>query len=239
MKRSILLGNAALFILLTGSAATAMAQFPDAASATTTTVTSVTGTISQLNYGNNGEVDSLLIGTNVLLTFPSAICAGVSSLGAVGNSVTYSGTAITAASGFESVRVSSYTNNTTKATYTAPAAGSTATAYGPTTGTIKQLNHATNGAIDGFLFTASGSTASIFVSVGGGSTALTTLLTTGATVSVIGTTSAGMAACTTTGALEVVDASSLTVNGQTVVISRGNGGFGGPGGPGGPGGGRH
>ena len=200
-----------------------------AATTTTTTVTNVTGTITQLNYGDDGEVQGFLIGTDVLLTFPSNICGGVSTLGAVGNSVTYSGTASTAASGFESVQVSSLTNNTKKATYTAPT--TTPTTYGPTSGTVKQLNYADDGSIDGFVFTASGNT--LFVSIGyTSSTTLTALLTVGATVSVTGTTSPSMSACSSTGALESVAASALTIGSTTVVIQ--GGGHGGPGGPRGP-----
>jgi hypothetical protein len=192
----------------------------------------VTGAIKQLNYGIGGEVQGFLIGTNVLLSFPSNICGGVATLGAVGNSVNYSGTAVTASSGFESVRVTSFTNNVTKATYTAPTTGSTT--YGPTSGTVKQLNYADDGSIDGFLFTASGST--LFVSIGyTSSTTLTSLLTVGATVSVTGTTSPSMSACSSTGTLESVNASSLTIGGTTVVIQgAGRPGFGfgghGPGG---------
>ena len=136
-------------------------------------------------------------------------------------------TASTATSGFETVRVSSFTNANTKASYTAPTA--TSTAYGPTSGTVKQLNYAEGGAIDGFLFTASGST--LFVSIGYTSNAtLTSLLTVGATVSVTGTTSPSMSACSSTGALESVNASSLTIGSTTVVIQ--GGGHGGPGGHG-------
>jgi hypothetical protein len=231
MKQLTLLGAVALCLFTGGTAFPALVQSSTTTTTTTTTVTSVTGTITELNYGNGGEVQGFLTGTDVLLSFPSSICGGVSTLGVVGNSVTYSGTAITASSGFESVQVSSFTNNTTKATYTAPTSGSTT--YGPTSGTIKQLNYAGDGSINGFLFTASST--SIFVSIGYTSnTTLSSLLTVGATVSVTGTTSPSMSACSSTGAIESVNASSLTIGSTTVVIQ--TGGFGGPG-PGGLGGG--
>jgi hypothetical protein len=226
MKRTITLSVAAFCLLWVAAVPKAVAdQYSDTTTTTTTTVTNATGTITQLNYGADGEARGFLIGTNVLLTFPSSICGGVSTLGAVGNSVTYSGAASTAASGFETVRVSSFTNANTKASYTAPTA--TSTAYGPASGTVKQLNYAEGGAIDGFLFTASGST--LFVSIGYTSnTTLTSLLTVGATVSVTGTTSTSMSACSSTGALASVDASSLTIGSTTVVIQ--GGGHGGRGG---------
>jgi hypothetical protein len=213
----------------------AWAQTTDATT-TSTTVTSVTGAIKQLNYGPDGQVTGFLVGANILLTFPSGICGGIESLGVAGNSVTYSGTEFTATTGFETVDVTSFTNTTTKATYTAPTSNASTT-YGPTSGTLKQLNYGPGGGIDGFLFTASGGTSSIFVSTGGNaSSTLTTLLTVGATVSVTGTTSPSMSACSTTGTLEAVNPSSLTIGTQTVVFSGGgNHGGPGPGGPGGPG----
>jgi hypothetical protein len=223
MKSPILFGATALFA---GFFATAAAIAPNAVAqergteAAATTVTGATGTITQVNYGENGEVEAFLVGTNVLLSFPSNVCGGLSTLGVVGNSVTYSGTAVAATSGFQSVRVSSFTNNTTKAVFTAPA--STAIAFGPTSGAIKQLNYTGGGVIDGFVFTPSGSTAPIFVTTGArASTTLAPLLTVGATASVTGTTSARLSACSASGTLESVEASSLTIAGQTIAIAGG------------------
>ena len=205
-------------------------------STTSTTVSGVTGTITQLNYGPNGTADGFLVGTNTLLEFGPSLCGGIGSLGAVGNAVTYSGNEFTSTSGFESVQVTSFTNTTTNATYTAPSSTSGAATYGPTSGAVKQLNYGPGGAIDGFLFTASGASSAIFVSTGPqASSSLTSLLTVGATVSVTGNASSHGSACSSTGALEVVNATSLTIGSQTVVISGGGfgGGFGpGPGGPG-------
>lgn len=233
MKRSIIFSALALLAIWAGSAVTGIAQQSDATA--TTTITAATGTITHLNYDNNGEVQGFLIGTNILLSFPANICGGIGTLGAVGNSVTYSGTAITATSGFQSVNVTSFTNNTTKAAYTAPT--TTPTAYGPTSGTVKQLNYAPDGSIDGFLFTPSGSTVSIFVPTDpNAATTLTTLLTVGATVSVTGTTSPSMSACSSNGSVEAVNASSLTIGTQTIVFSGGGNNGNGPGGRGGPGG---
>jgi hypothetical protein len=235
MKRSIYCTLAVCAVAAAG-ALNGFAQEPDAGT-TATTVTNVSGTIAQLNYDNTGSVQGFLVGTNTLLTFPTDICGGIGSLGAVGNSITYSGSEVAASSGFETVVVSSFTNNTTKASYTAPSSStsSTPTTYGPTSGTLKQLNYAAGGTIDGFVFAPSGG-GSIFVSIGGrvgASSTLTSLLTAGATVSVTGTTSPAMAACTSTGTLESVDASSLTVGSQTIVIV--GGGFGGRGNGPGPG----
>src|SRR5580700_6794815 len=111
---------AAVFALV---ACTANAQFGNGPfdPVTATTITNATGTIAQVNYNESGAtVQSFLVGTNIILSFPTTVCAGVASLGAAGNSVTYSGTALTFSSGFQSVNVTSFTNNTTKASYTQP-----------------------------------------------------------------------------------------------------------------------
>ena len=84
----------------------------------TTTVTSATGTIAQVNYDESGAVASFLVGANTLISFPGTVCAGIASLGAAGNAITYSGTSVTWSSGFSSVSVTSFTNNTTGATWT-------------------------------------------------------------------------------------------------------------------------
>jgi len=223
MKSSKLRNKAALGAIWIGCAVGALANVPN----TATTVTAATGTITQINYGDNGEVQGFLIGASALLSFASNVCGGVGSLGVAGNSVTYSGSASTTTAGFAFVRVTSFTNNTSAATYTAPSFSRTT--YGPTTGTVTQLNYTNSGAIDGFVYTPSGSTTSIFVATGPRpSTTLTTLLTVNATASVTGTTSAQQSACSPTGTLETVDASSLVIGGQTLTIS--TGGHDGPGG---------
>ncbi|MBV8842807.1 MAG: hypothetical protein JO307_08350 [Bryobacterales bacterium] len=226
MKGSILLSTGLVLFMATHGLRAQRAY----AGITPTTVTNATGTITQFNYDDNGQVEGFLIGSNVLLEF-GPVCGGAGTLGAVGNSVMYSGAAFTSSSGFQSVEISSFTNNTTKASYAAPT--SAAVAYGPTSGTIKQVNYAADGSIDGFLFTPSG-TSSIFVSTGAhASSTLKPLLTVGTTVSVTGKTTARMGACSSTGELEVVDATSLTIGGQTIVIAGGAGfaGFGDRGGP--------
>lgn len=211
------------------------AQEPDRTDATTNaTVTNATGTISQVNYGESGAVDGFLLGTDIFLSFPTTVCGGIGSLGVAGNAVTYSGSSRTnSTTSFQSVIVSSFTNNTTHATYTQPTTRPTPTAYGPTSGSVTHLNYESNGAIDGFLFTPSSTTATIGPGTGliqlngvvlvvfgpGASTTLKPLLTVGATVSVTGRTIPETPTCATTGSVTVVNASSLVINGQTIIIS--------------------
>lgn len=220
MRKGIVCLTSAAMLLWGASSIYAQRSFGrGGGAAATSTVTNVTGTISQLNYGDGGNVQGFLIGTNVLLEFPGNVSGGVASLGAVGNSVTYSGTALTPSSGFESVRVSSFTNNVTHASYTTPTTSSAA--YGPVSGTIKQLNYQANGGADGFLFEASGTSAPVLVILGRlpVSSTLASLLVVGATVSVTGTGRTSSAASST--ALTVVRPSALSVGGQNFVIGSG------------------
>jgi hypothetical protein len=225
MSRKLLLQAAAILALSIGPAI-AQGRFGGPAASNSTTVTNATGTISQLNYGPGGNVQGFLIGTNTLLLFPGDVTGGVGSLGAAGNSVTYSGTAFTSSSGFESVRVTSFTNNTTKATFTAPTSSSST--YGPTSGTLKQLNYGPGGGIDGFVFSAGGSTVLVTIGPQPSNSTLTPLLTVGATVSVTGNSRTN----STAGALTVVHATSITVASQTFMFNGGGPGFGGGGGRG-------
>jgi hypothetical protein len=226
MKKRTIFCNAAILAIITSGLNNVVAQETDRPDATTTTnVTNATGTISQVNYSDAGAVDGFLLGTNIFLSFPTNVCGGVESLGVAGNSVTYSGTARTnSTTSFQSVIVSSFTNTTTHATYTQPTKRPTPTAYGPTPGNVTQLNYDPSGAIDGFLFTPSGSTAVLVVFGPEASSTLKPLLTVGGTVSVSGKTIPEAPACAATAAQTVINASSLIINSQTIIIS-GHGNF--------------
>ena len=189
--------------------------------ATATTVTGVSGTITALNYNESGAaVNGFLVGTNVLLVFPKSVCGGIGSLGKVGDSVKYSGIALTFASGFQTVNVTSYTDGSIS--YPPPAPPKP-TAYPLTAGTITQLNYGENGSVDGFVFTPStaGSSA-VFVNVGMPSSTLAPLLKTGAAVSVTGMLEPPPPLCAVAGTISEVDASSITI-GTTVYPIGGTG----------------
>jgi hypothetical protein len=223
MKKGMILCAAGLLCL------SAVYGQEDEGATTTTTVTGVTGTITQLNYGEDGAIEGFLIGSNTLLTFRNNVSGGIGTLGAVGNSVTYSGTAKTTTAGFSSVRVTTYTNNTTKVTYSSSTTPSTPTAYGPTSGIVTQLNYSDDGSIDSFVFRPSGSTTSLLVVTGPGASAtLKPILLPGTAVSVTGTEqgAAPTSPCVASGVLTVVEASSLIINGQTIVITNGDHGLG-------------
>jgi hypothetical protein len=161
-----------------------------------------------LNYDESGTtVDGLLVGTNVLLTFARPVCGGIGALGTVGNSVTYSGLALTFSSGFQVVHVTSLTNGSI--TYP-PAAPPKPTAYPATAGTVTELNrNIIDGAVDGFVFMPTAGP-KVFVDIGTPASALATALTAGAAVTVTGTLEASPR-CAATGTISEVDASSLTI----------------------------
>lgn len=212
--------------LIAGAASIAVAQqgfsFGPVA---TTTITGATGTISQVNYNESGgAVESFLLSTNVILSFPSVVCAGVASLGIAGNSVTYSGTAVTFSSGIQSVNVTSFTNNTTKASYTKPTPAKPS-AYPATSGVINQLNYGIEGYVNGFLFTPAGGTSKVFVDISPRPNAtLASLLKVGTAVTVAGILEPAPA-CAPSGTVTQVDvdASTLTFGSTTITFGSGFG----------------
>lgn len=225
MRRRTLFAGGALFAVLSGGAFTARADesHQGLAGATAATVGPVNAAITALNYGENGAtVDGLLVGTNVLLTFAKPVCGGIASLGKVKDNITYSGVALTFASGFQTVHVTSFTNGSI--TYPPPAPPKPA-AYPATAGSITQLNYSEVGTIDGFLFTPT-SGPEVFVHIGMPSADLAKLLTVGQSVSVTGTLEPPPQ-CSASGTISEVDASSLTIGTTTFPISKGMGfGFG-------------
>jgi hypothetical protein len=200
-------------------------MFQGLSGATTTTVTSVAGTIAGLNYNEAGAtVDGFLIGSNVLLTFGKPVCGGIGTLGKVGDNITYSGVAVTYSSGFQTVHVTSFTNGSI--TYPPPAPAKPA-AYSAVAGSITQLNYSDFGFVDGFLFTPS-SGSPVFVNVGMPSSTLAPLLKVGAAVTVTGMLEPAPQ-CAATGTVSEVDATSLTIGSTAYPISGGmgmGGGFG-------------
>jgi hypothetical protein len=208
MRHRTFLRATALFTVLAGGAFTVLA-YDWGDPGTRSTVGPVTATITALNYDESGAaVNGFLVGTNTLLTFNKNVCGGIGTLGKVGDSVTYSGTAETFTSGFVEVDVTSYTDGTI--TYPPTTTSTKPSAYPLTPGTITQLNYGLeNGSIDGFVFTPT-TGPKVFVDVGTPSATLAPLLKVGTAVSVVGTLE-GPQMCAPAGTISEVDASSLTI----------------------------
>jgi hypothetical protein len=224
LKHRTFISASALFTIFAAGAVTAMANdsFSDTVTPvgpSTIAITPVgpsTASITQLNYDEGGAtVNGFLIGTNILLKFSKPVCGGLTTLGAVGNSVTYSGMALTLPSGFQLVNVSNFTNG--PLTYPPTATPAKPSKYPLTPGTIAQLNYNPDtGSIDGFVFNPT-SGPEVFVYIGSANPTLAPLLTVGASVSVVGLMEAP-AACAPAGAIAEVDASSLTIGAKTYPI---------------------
>jgi hypothetical protein len=183
-----------------------------------TTVGPVKGTITALNYDADGStVNGLFIG-NTILTFERPVCGGVGSLGKVDDSVTYSGSEASFSSGFNSVRVTSYTDGSITYPNTKPAAAPTA--YALTAGKIKALNYdPRDGAINGFFFTPTTGT-EVFVDISRVSSTLAGLLA-GAAPVALSVTGALLPPplCAKTAPIGVVIASSLTIGGAVYPVA--------------------
>jgi hypothetical protein len=216
MKYRTFFSGAALFTILVSGAATGMAA--DNTFNPPAPVGPVTAPIAQSNYSDlGGTVNGFLIGSNVLLTFSKAVCGGIGTLGAAGNSVTYSGSAFTSTSGFQTVNVTSFTNHTTSATYPPSTTPSKPSAYPLTAGTIVQLNYEPEtGGINGFVFKAG--SAGLFVDIGFANSTLMPLLKVGAAVSVVGTMEATPQCAPPAGTISEVYASSLTIGGTAYPV---------------------
>ena len=108
---------------------------------------SVSGTISQLNYGPEMEVTSFLLNGNTLVTFPPHVGWSLSSTLKAGESVQVSGYGSATATGMQ--RIELQTVNVGGRTLTAPQPGQF-TSYN-TSGKVTQLNYNREGELDGFL----------------------------------------------------------------------------------------
>jgi hypothetical protein len=205
--KHIMVLSAALFFAVLASSSVATAD--DHTYTPPTPVGPLTAAITQLNYDESGgTVNGFLVGANVLLTFSKPVCGGIGTLGAVPNTVTYSGLAETFTSGFQTVNVTSFKNG--NITYPPATTVTKPSAYPLTAGAITQLNYnPDNGAINGFLFTPK-TGPEVFVYIGSANATLTPLLTVGASLSVAGTME-GPGFCAPIGTVSEVFASSLTI----------------------------
>jgi hypothetical protein len=208
MKHLNLFIGTTILIAFTGSA---VAGHPGEAfsSNASTPVGPVTTTITQVNYDESGGTINGFLAGNFLLVFSKSVCGGIGSLGAAGNTVTFSGTT-RSTTGIEVVNVTSFTNG--PVTYPTVVTPTKPSVYAATAGTITKLNYnAENGEINGFLFTPI-TGAKVFVDSGNAKATVVALLKVGAAVTVTGLQEAP-GVCAATGTILEVDASSLTIGG--------------------------
>ena len=219
MRYRTLATAAILFSVFTGSTiARADEHEGGLGGATAAPVSNVPGTIAALNYADDGvTVNGLLLTGNVLLLFYKQVCGGIGALGNPKDSVTYSGVSLKYASGFETVHVTSYTDG--KISYPPPAPPKPS-AYGPTTGTIGQLNYSEWGTINGFAFTTSDkNNPVVFVHIGTPSADLVTALTSPTPPVMVTGMLEQAPQCTQNGVSEV-DANSLSIGGKLFSVTQ-------------------
>lgn len=108
---------------------------------------SVSGAISQLNYGPEMEITSFLVNRNTLVTFPPHVGWTVSSALKVGENVEVTGYGSVTASGLSRIDLVSISAG--GRTFSVPQPGQFTSYTG--SGTVTQLNYNREGDMDGFL----------------------------------------------------------------------------------------
>ena len=175
---------------------------------------SVSGSISQFNYGPDGRVQGFVVAPNTLISLPPDWAMQVELLAKLGDPVRATGYAAPPASGLQimqaqTLSVAGRTLNIAEPSLPAPYAG---------TGVIRSLNYGPQGEVNGFVL-QSGLIA-LTPPMGTGDVSV---VKPGASISV-----SGFARTTPTGRT-VVEVQSITANGQTIAMNPL------PPGPGGPG----
>jgi hypothetical protein len=194
-----------------------------------TPVTTVTGSISQFNYGPDGRVEGFVVAPNTLVNLPPDWAIQVEMLAKTGNQVRATGSVSVTASGMQilepqSIDVAGKTLATVAPSQPAPYAGS---------GTIGSLNYGPQGEINGFVLQNG-----VLARTPPFGASDVSVVKPGANIAV-----SGFARITASGRT-VVDVQTITANGQTIAMNAAppdapGPGRGGPAGPGrGPGAGR-
>jgi len=137
----------AAFVLLVASLLSAQVGPPAPPPANFGSSSSVSGAISQLNYGPEMEVTSFLVNGNTLVTFPPHVGAALSSTLSPDESVEVTGYASSTASGMQ--RIELVTLNAGGKTLSVPQPGQFTSYTG--SGKVIQLNYNREGDVDGFL----------------------------------------------------------------------------------------
>jgi len=190
-------------VLIFSAAIFAQAPPPPPLAVDSGALTSVSGSISQLNYGREMEVTSLLVNKNTLVTFPPHVGWTVSSVLRVGENVQVTGYGTTTQTGMS--RIDLVTLTAAGRTFSVPQPGQFTSYNG--SGTVTQLNYNREGEVDGFVLNNGvfAKTPPPF------SQTLTSMVTVGSQVSITGYSHQAMNGWT------VVDVQSI--NGQTIAIA--------------------
>jgi hypothetical protein len=167
-------------------------------------MTSVSGSVTQFNYGPDAQPESFILNRNTIVHFPPDLGCAISGMIRIGDTVKVDGLASTNNYGTQSLELQNLNDSTTGRQFTIPQPW-LATAYSGS-GTIRQLNYGPQGEINGFWLN------NVLVHIPPLTPGTSQSLQIGATASVSGY------AHHTLNNKTAVDASSLTVNGQSIPI---------------------
>jgi hypothetical protein len=195
-------------LALTASAQAKRGRPPqrDLAPAPAGTYITVSGTISQFNYDRDAEVEGFLLSSRTLVHLPPKAAARLAPFLHTGDSTQVSGFAQTSPWGFQRIEAQSLQDRTSGKTFTLPQPGPAAPYSG--SGHIQQLNYGADGAVNGLLLSDG-----TLVTVPPFGASNPTSIRAGATISYSGY------ARRTMGDRTVVNAQSLTVNGQQLALT--------------------
>ncbi len=168
--------------------------------------TSVSGTISQLNYNRDAEMEGFLLSNKTLVHLPPRAGAYLENSVHVGDNVQITGYAQTTVAGVQTVEAQSIQDRTSGKSITVPQPGAGAPYSG--SGRIQQLNYGPDGSVNGFLFDNG-----TLATVPPFSTASPSSLRVGATVGYTGY------ARSTISGRTVVQVQNLTINGQSLSLN--------------------
>jgi len=147
LKTSIKTCSLAGFLLLAASILSAQAAPPAPPAANSGGYSSVSGAISQLNYGPEMEVTSFLVNKNTLVTFPPHVGAVLAPVLNSGENVQVTGYGNPTATGMQ--RIELVTINADGKTLSVPQPGQFTSYNGAAR--VTQLNYNREGDVDGFL----------------------------------------------------------------------------------------
>jgi hypothetical protein len=198
MKRQILV------VLLVCNAALLVAQPPPPPAPVTTPATTVTGSISQFNYGPDGRVEGFVLVPNTLVNLPRDWANQVEMLAKTGNQARVTGSLTPTASSMQilqpqSLEVAGKTLTMAIPLPPAPYAAS---------GVIRSLNYGAQGEINGFVLQNG-----VIARTPPFGASDFSILQPGASISI-----SGFARATASGRT-VVEVQSITANGQTIAMN--------------------
>ncbi|HLH04698.1 MAG TPA: hypothetical protein VKX25_18165 [Bryobacteraceae bacterium] len=166
----------------------------------------VSGSIAQFNYNRDGLIEGFLLNNNTLVHLPPAAAGFIGSSLRQGDTIEVAGLANSNPSGLTTIAAQHLTDRTSGKTISIPQPGAAAPYSG--SGRIQQLNYAADGAVNGFLLDNG-----TLIEMPPFSAANPSSIRVGGSVSFTGYARSSISGRT------VVNAQTLTVNGQSLALA--------------------